>query len=374
MSAAATTARAGLGGLCLGALEFLGNAVDREDGFFSYSSSLVDGAWVNDFENPLAVRYTINTLLGLREAARVDPAAPLAAEYPLLLDRFLARRAGSIRSAADFGLLLALLADEERERVEADAVARVDAFSRAEPTGLNVQDAAWMLWGSTALARAGRRGAEPIAHRLAETIMERFAHPSSGLPVHTLARSRAHVVSFGSVVYFLRSLHEYGSTFGDERALGLYRRGVERIVSVQGPQGEWPWMLGVADGRPLDMYPVFTVHQDSMAMLFLIPALDEGVAGTAEVIDRSFAWNLGENQLGRSLVMREPFGIHRSIERRDRFPRARRYLRTLAASRRSGAAAILPNDKVRINPEVRSYHLGWVLFAWSGRADEPALG
>src|SRR5438093_6782818 len=32
--------------------------------------------------------------------------------------------------------------------------------------------------------------------------------------------------------------------------------------SLQGPQGEWPWMIDVRSGNPLDVYPVFAVHQD----------------------------------------------------------------------------------------------------------------
>ena len=36
-----------------------------------------------------------------------------------------------------------------------------------------------------------------------------------------------------------------------------------------------------------------------------------------------------------------------------------------AALRRSGLAASTP--RVRLNPECRSYHLGWLLYVWSAR-------
>jgi hypothetical protein len=374
MTVAVVDRKAALGELCRGSLEFLGTALSEDEGLFSFSARFQGGRVVNDFANPLAVRYTVNTLLGLREAARVEPGAPLAADYALLLERFLQRQYNRIESRADLGLLLVLLGAEGHEEIAADAFRRVDAASRNETSKLNLQDLAWMLWGATELARTGNRGAEPVAHRLAAAIMDEFTDPRSGLPRHTLARHRAHVVSFGSVVYFLRSLHEYGTAFGNGRALTLFAGGVERMLAVQGPLGEWPWMIAVADGRPLDFYPVFTVHQDSMAMLFLLPALDEVSSSVLdEAVRRSFSWNLGANQLGRPLVVRKPFGIYRSIERRDRAPRGRRYLRTLVAAGRPASAQLLPNDHVRINPEVRSYHLGWILFVWAGRADAPAL-
>jgi hypothetical protein len=229
-----------------------------------------------------------------------------------------------------------------------------------------------MLWGATGAAAAGLSRAEPLARTLASLLLERFAHPQSGLPRHTLGRWRGHVVSFGSLVYFLRALGEYGRLVGDAQALDLVRRGVARALEVQGPQGEWPWMLDLRSGLPLDFYPVFTVHQDSMAMLFLHPALDEGVPGVREAVEASVAWNFGHNQLGVPLVVREPFHVHRSIERTDRLPRARRYARTLACSRAGRPATLERNERLRVNDECRSYHLGWVLYVWAGRTDEPA--
>jgi hypothetical protein len=141
---------------------------------------------------------------------------------------------------------------------------------------------------------------------------------------------------------------------------------------VQGPLGEWPWLLGVATGRPLDFYPVFSVHQDAMAMLFLLPYRDAGRPDAAAAIDRSFRWILGENQLGVSMVRERPFMIYRSIERRDRLPRARRYVRSLVRSRLDRPARC-DERAVRVNDESRSYHLGWILYAWAGRDDVPRL-
>jgi hypothetical protein len=352
--------------LLQGSLAFLENAYDEREGLFSYSTRLREGRLVQDFAHPGTRRYTINSLLGLRQATRLEPSQPWRGELPGAIERFLDGQYPRLDSAADLGLLLALLDDRPDDPRVREALKRVRAAADADGDGLHMQDIAWMLWGACAV------GAQPIADRLYRTIVTRFVEPRTGLPRHTLSALRGHVVSFGTIVYFLRALHEYATAFGSDDARARFDAGVERILDIQGPQGEWPWLISVRTGVPLDFYPVFTVHQDSMAMLFLLPALDAGLERAHGAIQRSFAWNLGENQLGIPLVVEEPFLVYRSIERTDRLPRARRYGRSLVRAG-LGRPAGLRSDGVRINDEARSYHLGWVLYVWSGRDDVPGL-
>ena len=188
--------------------------------------------------------------------------------------------------------------------------------------------------------------------------------PSSGLPRHSTRRYRRNLVSFGGLVYFLRAMHEYEQATGDAEARSLFERGVAYALTVQGPRGEWPWLMNGASGAIVDPYPVFSVHQDSMAMLFLHPALDRGLPGAGEAVSRSVPWCFGENELGIGFYVREPFFAYRSIERDERAPRLRRYLRSVSPGRSPFGAG-----HVRLNPECRSYHLGWILYAWSGRRE-----
>jgi hypothetical protein len=83
-------------------------------------------------------------------------------------------------------------------------------------------------------------------------------------------------------------------------------------------------------------------------------------------VSRSLAWCFGENELAVDFYVRDPFFAYRSIERVDRAPRLRRYLRSLVPSVRSSTFG---SSDVRLNPECRSYHLGWILYAWSGRPE-----
>ena len=86
----------------------------------------------------------------------------------------------------------------------------------------------------------------------------------------------------------------------------------------------------------------------------------------APAIRSSFAWVLGRNELSAAMFQDDPFVAYRSIERAERLPRAKRYLRATARSL-TGFEGDSPNGAgLRVNRECRSYHLGWILYAWAG--------
>jgi hypothetical protein len=377
---------------CSLALDYLSLAFDPQQALFSYSSRLDPHARVtNDFRRPESLRYTINTYLGLAEAQR-NGAAPswLGGSVEDRVRAFLTLHEDELTSPADRGLLLVLLAtvDPGHPAVGRSLRAISAALGGPQRLTLNMQDLAWMLWGAT--AHPEDAAARDLADRTFEFIRVLYTTPS-GLPRHSLARYRSHIVSFGSLVYYLRALHEYGSP----QARELLAAGVRRTLALQDADGAWPWMIDVRTAIPVDRYPVFTVHQDSMAMLFLFAAEHEG-ATTA--IERSVRWNLGANELGAQMVLTDPHAwIYRSVERVERAPRIRRYLRavgrapksappraqhTLGAPHAPGApppphtpgAPDPPHTPgLRINRECRSYHLGWVLYVWSDPARRAQL-
>jgi hypothetical protein len=124
--------------------------------------------------------------------------------------------------------------------------------------------------------------------------------------------------------------------------------------------------MNARTGSVIDPYPIFSVHQDSMSMLFLHPAAEMKLPGAREAILRSCEWIVGRNELGRTMFEVEPFSAFRSIERPGGNPRARRYLRAVVPWLRGPDFG---TEKVRINPECRSYHLGWVLYVWARNLD-----
>ena len=350
-----------------GCVEHLTAVWDESRGLFPYSTRLVNGRFSNDYEHPDAIRYTINSLLGLAEHARVGGTGPSVADVSELVSTFLARHAEDVVTCADAGLLTLLLADYgDPDAPALDAsLARLETHLRRPVATQTVQDLAWALWGACSLARARPSSSDRLLRATFESITSNLVVPSSRLPRHSTRRYRRNLVSFGGLVYFLRAMHEYEQATGDDEARALFERGVRFAIDLQGPLGEWPWLMSGASGAIVDPYPVFSVHQDSMALLFLLPALDRGLPGTAEAISRSLAWCFGENELGIDFYVRDPFFAYRSIERVERAPRLRRYLRSLIpAPSRNSAFGV---GDARLNPECRSYHLGWILYAWSGR-------
>jgi hypothetical protein len=79
-------------------------------------------------------------------------------------------------------------------------------------------------------------------------------------------------------------------------------------------------------------------------------------------VARSVSWVHGRNELGLRFYVERPFFFaYRAIERAERLPKARRYARWLTGA----VAGPAPAEGLRVNRECRSYHLGWLLYAWS---------
>jgi hypothetical protein len=323
------------------AARYLERVYRAQDALFPFSSLLVGRGLVNDYSHRLTLRYTINSFLGLQSAGH-----ELASEVPKLL-RLQETR---VRNAGDIGLL----------NVLAPSRRRVAPLQDVAPERLMTQELAWATWGACAAE------SEPLARRFYDVLRSRFVDERIALPQQTLTRGRRGLVCFGVCVYALRALHEFALLTGDEDARRLFRAGVERLVGLQGPQGEWPWMLGVRTGLPLDPYPVYAVHQDSMAMLFLLPALDLGL-DVSDAIDRSLAWVFGANELGERMFLDDPPFFHRSIRRDQGLRHTRRYLRATARALVRRPAGLAGPGRVVVKRECRSYHPGWILYAWAGR-------
>jgi hypothetical protein len=355
--------------LCDGALSVLEQTYAEDHALFPYTTRLVRGELQSLYGDPMAIRCTINCLVGLQEAARHGSEHPFVRVTDARTARFLKLHEDEIVTPADHGLLLLLLSGGQ---VGGGASARFISRIRTmvldagQVRRMNSQDVSWLLWGTVAAAQAGLPEAEQVARRLFAILTEQFLSIGAALPSHESKRGRFGVVSFGASVYFLRALYEYGTAFDDRAAMGLFRRGVAAVLLAQGPNGEWPWLMNNSDGRPLDVYPVFSVHQDSMSMLFLSPALTDGIDNVRTAMISSMRWLVGKNQLGVSMVQRDPFFIYRSLERRAHLRRAERFARALRVKASGERAELVPNDKLVINQECRSYELGWVLYALSG--------
>jgi hypothetical protein len=339
---------------------------DERTFLFAYSTALCDGQYVHDFAHPAVYRYTINSLAGIQRAQMYQS---LGWEMAPIIDGFLALHGSRVANPADNGLLLYLLAVEGHPEAES-RLARAERIV-TDPLAarrLNLQDLSWLLVGLTKVAElTGETRATAAAKQCWNVLYQRFCNSSTRLPFYNLGRYRRGFTSFGGIAYFLWSAFEFARVFNDVRAWTAFQAGVRQVINLQGVRGEWPWFINANNGGVLDWYQLYSVHQDSMSMLFLLPARDAGLPGVEEAIEKSCSWLFGNNELGAVMIVDSPFFIYRSIRRRERFERGRRYLRALGLEIFGWHQNPQAPSRLEINRECRSYHIGWLLFAWAGR-------
>ena len=351
---------------CVGALL---DMYSSDKKLFSFSSVLRSGKIVNDFTNPSTVRYTINSLLGLSQVPShwlrgFDVEKETAA--------FMAQNSTSIVNAGDQGLLLHLLSVSA---MESDSIRRA-VLQRVRADGeigrLTLQEVCWILSGlSSSADLTGDEESLEAARQVAETIEKSFLNRDTLLPFHQASGLRRRFVSFGGISYFLMALTSYSSLAGNEYLATVAREATRRVIDLQGPDGEWAWFYDADRGVIVDWYEVYSVHQLSMAQLFLLPQHNLGLDEAAPAISRGTSWALGNNQLDERMIYDEPFFTHRSIRRKGPATRARRLAGAWIRTGTRLGARPAPKWSLEVNPECRSYELGWFLYAWAPIAELP---
>jgi hypothetical protein len=353
--------------LITNSIELLENMYDENTRLFSFSTRLMQGKYINDFQNHGKYRYTVNVMAAIQ---RIQRSRATKWDLKDMLDEYVARHLQNDTNVGNRGLLLDVLTRENHpaaERVYRWLHPILDDRSRA--LALPIQETAWALIGVSTYARqTGSPQAMGLAQKIMAYIDRDLLNRNTLLPRHNNSL-RGTFVSFGAIVYFLMALHHYARLFDDQARLALFRNAVTRVLELQGPNGEWPWFMDSATGRVMDWHQVYSVHQDAMAMLFLLPALDLGVSGTGDAIVRSYRWLFGHNALGCIMLQHNPFFIYRSIRVKGPAEQPRRLLRALAHKALGRASRMQPPSALEVNTECRSYHIGWIIYAWADRTD-----
>lgn len=319
------------------------------------------------------VFYSLNVLLGLSktpEAARMAFGLAPDAMFQQVASRL--NGAGARRYA--YGMALWAAAELETS-VPDDVVQRLRAMT-AEAGAMEswtAQEVGMILSGAVAQSRR-----DPSWIKLAQDarnhILKRFAS-ETGLFRDCAVGGRKFFASFATEVYCALALYQYDALFGDHLAAGAADACVQKLISLQGPRGEWPWFYHVASGRVVDFYEVYSVHQHGMAPALLKPAIARGVVGAREALARGFRWVLGANELGVAMVCPEVSVMARSQARKGWASRREARLARACFNAATGRRARLAgrSGEITITPEVRSYELGWTLWSFGDDADFPEL-
>jgi len=362
-------------------LRGLSNCWMPEKKLFSFRYKTDDPGDPNHSEPTFDPFYTLNVLLGFSKLDGLDEfqGVPIASIFETACHELLKAPdktyafGMALWAGAELGIHPPEPLKDETRRILGDQ-AMWEQFA--------AQDTGMLLSGCVAFERKyPGDGWGDHAARLKDFLLERFSCDTSGLFYNNARGFRRNYASFATGTYLSLALFHYGEWKNDSACIDRALKCVSILVGHQGKQGEWPWFYHVPSSRVVDMYEVYSVHQDGMAPAFLHHAIAHGMQGAREALVRGFHWILGENQLGRSMLVEDSAMIMRSQVRKDEMvTRKRRAIRSIAYGFLGFSGKLLPSESVTVRPECRSYHLGWILWSFGNTDDfrelthHPAFG
>ena len=343
------------------ALHGLSQMQDNRIGLFSHKALVgPDGKLTNHGINPL---YTAACVIGLQSvrAGRTEPYAGQTRKALSALVRVDANDPAVI-GATLWGCVAAGRAEATRL---ADAL-----VARARPLQWSSMQLGLALAGLSRSVRAGvaqSRRATCAARAMAEELERRYVSQARVFAA-TSGRRRDPfgMTSFASQVYPVLGLCELAEATATEPPAAV-KRVCDFLVRSQGKLGQWWWFYSTRAPKVIEGYPVYSVHQDAMAVMALLPATWLGIGDYREALTSGVQWINGTNELGQSMVNRRAGVIYRSVQRTggdaDGFAGWSRGQR--AAAYRAGLTGRTRRapEVLEVLEECRSYHLGWLLLA-----------
>lgn len=343
------------------ALRGLSQMQDNRVGLFSHKARVgLDGKLTNHGVNPL---YTAACVIGL-QSIRAGRAEPYAGQTRQALSALV--RADENDPAVVGATLWGCVA---AERAEAPRLAET-LVAGAQPPRWSSMQLGLALAGLARWVRAGEgqsRRATCAARAMADELERRYVSRA-----RVFAATGGHrrdpfgMTSFASQVYPVLGLCELAEATATEPPAAV-KRVCDFLVRSQGELGQWWWFYSTRAPKVIEGYPVYSVHQDAMAVMALLPATRLGIGDYREALTSGVQWINGTNELGQSMVNRRGGVIYRSVQRTggdaDGFAGWSR--RQRAAAYRAGLTG-RPRpapEALEVLEECRSYHLGWLLLA-----------
>lgn len=253
-------------------------------------------------------------------------------------------------------------------------------LAELQPAG-RMHDTVEVAWTLAALCNDPDSPCGDLRRELARRLIASF-NARSGVFPHRVGENgagpRSHVSCFADMVYPIHALALYHKVSGDRAALDISGRCARQICGMQGPAGQWWWHYDRRTGDVVEPYPVYAVHQDSMAPMALFALQEAGGADFRSCLSRGLAWLASSPELGGgSLIDGQADIVWRKVARREP-GKLSRYAQALATRihpsfRIPGLDRIFP--PVSVDFEDRPYHLGWLLHAFTReRAERWGIG
>jgi len=319
-------------------------------------------------------RYSAISLIGFLHARRNGSHSAL--DLSRIMDR-LVEEAAADDNLGNLGLVCwaaSLMDDPERyERRLIPRLQRLPAALEKVETSLELS---WMLTGLCRLygSSANKSRIENIIRTNYAGLMNNYRQDSglfcSQRPYRVRGSWKKDISYFSDQIYGVYALCTYSETLDDPAPVSHCLRLAEKLCSLQGELGQWPWLYNSHKGSIISMYPVYSVHQDAMAPMALYKLSDvSGVDFTPNIL-RGLAWIFGNNEMGIPMTDFHRGVIWRSIRKETKL--SYKYaLRMIKLAHIAGLDWVRdlanPFLSFAIDMECRPYHFGWLLVALCGR-------
>lgn len=338
-------------------------AYDTGTGEFAQTVRRSGGPGVTTRREGTSLRYAAVAALGLGRLDVADQRYALAGRTAAELAASVGARA--LEQSDPGAVALALWAAAEGPGPgDAALLSRLGAvLASGQP--IATVDLAWMLTAAVSAGSPGHSVAHEAASRLlcAQGAAGIFPHMS---PPDAQNRWRRHVGSFADQIYPVQALARLFEATGDLALLDAAEATARRLCELQGPDGQWWWHYDARTGEVVERYPVYSVHQHSMAPMALFDLADAGGTERTKEIVAGLRWLGIHPEVDEELVVDHPGIIWRKVGRREPAKAARK-LSAVTTSIRPGLHVpgldkLFPAD--RVDHECRPYELGWLLYAW----------
>ena len=321
----------------------------------------------------LSPRYTAITLLGLADEPPDVAQQVLSGRRAEDVARGLLERVERMDNLGDVALTLwaARRLHTDGRQAALKRLQALDPVSRPHAT----VELAWALSAVVAEDELDAAAAlrAPLARRLIAACPPSGIYPHH-VPDSATPRLRRHVGCFADQVYPILALSHYAAATDDATARRVAERTAARICEALGPSGQWWWHYDTRTGAVIEGYPVYSVHQDSMAPMALLALAEAHGRWHGEAIDRGLDWLYAAPELAGGSLIDEAAGvIWRKVARREPRKLVRRMQAACSAVHRSLRVPAVDwvFSATKVDHECRPYHLGWILYAWPLRRLQP---